>query len=108
MYENQTQDSISIGSGSSGYKQAQEVRAAPVLDEYGTLGKELQILGELVDDFRVRLEPVLGCENPEASDGQQNQAQRSLSPLGESIRSDTQRVRNITATLRSLMNRIEV
>jgi hypothetical protein len=95
-------------SGSSFHGDNALSKAAPVMREYGTLSKELQVLAEIVDNLRTKLEPVLGMERTECADGTKDVPQAGLSPLGESLRSDTQRVRNIQSELRTLLSRIEV
>lgn len=82
-------------------------KEAPVLSQYGELSRELEVLGETFDNLRVRLEPITGPSLPE-SDGNGKLVATELSPLAESLRSDTQKVRSITHMLRSLMNRLEV
>lgn len=102
-----------VGSGTVSYAPTNfgsgESQSSVVMTEYGILGNELALLGELTEQLRIKLEPVLGLDMPEPSDGAKNGSpQVSISPFGESIRSDAARARNIGRELNKLLRRIEL
>jgi hypothetical protein len=78
-----------------------------VQGQYGLLTEELHRLGEAVDVLRVKLEPVIGPSVPSETAGK-GQPEHQLSPLAESLRSDTTRVRDIRLSLDDLYRRIEL
>ena len=84
------------------------VRTGAVTSEYGVLARELDLLGEVFDQLRVKLEPVIGQSCPHPSDANKAEAEPALSPFAESIRSDARKVRNFTAAVSELISRVEL
>ena len=81
---------------------------APVMQEYGNLGKSLAVLGETFDALRVRLEPVTGPSRPTAHLGAEKNPNDNLSPLASSLRDETERVYRLNNAMKDLMERIEL
>ncbi len=78
-----------------------------ITQQYGDLTKNLSILSEEIDRLEDRLRPVLGPEYPQASKGKE-EAQESLSPFAEGIRSDVERIDGLISRVTYLRSRLEV
>lgn len=97
--------------GRSGYTTAAGAAGSmpAVMAQYNDLQQSLNFLAEVVDNFRVRLEGVLG---PMHTDGGPNKEtsppDAALSPLAESVRGDRRRVDGLRFQLQELLDRIEI
>lgn len=84
--------------------------AGRVTEEYGSLDKGLAVLGEAIEQLQQKLEPVLSppVPRPDMAGDAQKMVRELLSPLGESLRSESERVRRYTRNVQELLERIEV
>lgn len=94
------------------YQQVQNhqtaARAYPVQEEYGGLQKAIATLDDTANELQQRLSYVLSPSRPEKDSGETGTPREALSPLAESIRTDTDSAYRVNAILRDILQRLEI
>jgi hypothetical protein len=79
----------------------------PVLEELRELQSSVLYLGERLQEFEKRLEPVLGGPRP-CDDASKGEPMRPVCQVADAVRTERFRIRNLTGQLEELMARVEV
>lgn len=87
---------------------ASDHETRPVMREYGSLSQQINQVARDVGELEMLLAPVLGPEGVEKGNTKDDAPLETLSPLAESLRSETHNLASISSRLASLRNRLEV